>query len=397
MVREPDVWMFRLSVATVGAVFVSIAAAQILMAAALLFWLVAGPRRIDWPGYTLPAFVFMAATLASWAMSPDMSVGAPPVRKFVLFAMGLLAANFITSESRVRTVVLVLVCVAAVAAGVGLVQFGFQYMVFQDTGSLVDDPMILARMTGFMGHWMTFSGEQMMVWCVFLSLAWSFRSRWYWILGSLIAAALLLSFTRSAWLGAGAGVLTVALYLPPRKLLKMLIPIGIIGLLASPWILHRISMSFLEGGFAPDSARLHMVDIGVRMVRDHPLFGVGPNRVGEELPIYYRGDNIESFYTGHLHNNFTQIAAERGLLALGALLWFFGRIGLDLGRMSRLKEPWARWPAVSGLSVLVSFIVMGLFEFNFGDSETFMLLLFLVSIPYGVRSEIGSPERFDAA
>jgi hypothetical protein len=56
----------------------------------------------------------------------------------------------------------------------------------------------------------------------------------------------------------------------------------------------------------------------------------------------------------------------------------------DLARFARSDVPRIRWTAVSGLSVLTAFVVGGLFEYNFGDSEVFMLFLFLISIPYGI-------------
>ena len=150
-------------------------------------------------------------------------------------------------------------------------------------------------------------------------------------------------------------------------------------------------MSFMEGGFTPDSGRLEMLDVGVRMIRDHPLFGVGPERVVAEFESYYRGEDLEDLYTGHLHNNFVQIAAERGLLCLAAFLWLLFRIGLDMTRGARSTAPWRKWSAVSGLSVLVAFVSAGLFEYNFGDSEVLMLFLFFVSIPYGLMQD-GQPQ-----
>ena len=42
-----------------------------------------------------------------------------------------------------------------------------------------------------------------------------------------------------------------------------------------------------------------------------------------------------------------------------------------------------RWIALSALSALTGFIISGLFSYNFGDSEVLLLLLFIVSLPYG--------------
>jgi O-antigen ligase len=298
--------------------------------------------------------------------------------------MGLLSATFICNAVRMRATITVLLVVAAVASGVAMVQFVTQYLEFRSTGLITDDPTVLARTTGFMGHWMTFSGEQMLVWCMAIPLAWMFLSRAHWVPLSLVGVGILLSFTRGVWVGAAAGVVMMGFYLPPRLLVRMMIPVGLIGILASGLIFDRIARSFLDEDFVPDSSRLEMLGVGARMVRDHPLFGVGPERVGVEFTDYYEGTNIDVFYYGHLHNNYMQIAAERGLPALAALLWLMGRIGWDLFRFTRSPVAELRWTAVAGLAVLVSFLVAGMFEYNFGDSEMLMLFLFLVSLPYGL-------------
>jgi hypothetical protein len=44
------------------------------------------------------------------------------------------------------------------------------------------------------------------------------------------------------------------------------------------------------------------------------------------------------------------------------------------------------WLVLSAIAALSGFIVAGFFSYNFGDSEILLLLLFIVSIPYSVRT-----------
>ena len=37
------------------------------------------------------------------------------------------------------------------------------------------------------------------------------------------------------------------------------------------------------------------------------------------------------------------------------------------------------------MAALTGFVIAGLFEYNFGDSEVLLLLLFIVSIPFGIQ------------
>src|SRR6185369_4095048 len=218
MSRNSDSWVFALTAMTAAAVLVSIAGAETLLAIAFLSWIVLRRKPIVWPTYFVPLAAFMAATIVSLAMSPQPEVGMSAVRKFVLFTMGLLAANLVTTPKRARIVIAVLMGVASITSLYGLFQFGAAYVHFLSTQKLGDDPMVLARITGFMGHWMTFSGEQLLVWCAAIPAMLTLGRRWLIPLG-IIGTALVFSFTRSVWFGAIGGLLAVALLMPRRILI----------------------------------------------------------------------------------------------------------------------------------------------------------------------------------
>jgi O-antigen ligase len=200
---------------------------------------------------------------------------------------------------------------------------------------------------------------------------------------AIVGIGIVFSFTRSAWLGAAVGLLAVALSLPRRVLLKTILPIGIVAVLASGLISHRLSMS-MQPGFAPDVGRLTLLRGGILMIRDQPLFGVGPERVFRVFPLYAGGVDLKNFYYGHMENNFMQIAVERGLLCLAAFLWLQFELYAGLLRLARSADPAVRLTALSALAVITGFLVAGLFSYNFGDSEVLMLFLFLVSVPFGL-------------
>jgi O-antigen ligase len=82
----------------------------------------------------------------------------------------------------------------------------------------------------------------------------------------------------------------------------------------------------------------------------------------------------------HLHNVPIQIAAERGLPALAAWLWFIVVALRDLWRQVRARVA----PAVAGagLAAVIAMLAAGMFEYNFGDSEFLMLFLGLITLPF---------------
>ena len=66
-----------------------------------------------------------------------------------------------------------------------------------------------------------------------------------------------------------------------------------------------------------------MLKIGVDMIREHPWLGLGPEMIAEglrELPAEV--PEAVNATNPHLHNVPIQIAAERGLPAMAAWLWF---------------------------------------------------------------------------
>jgi O-antigen ligase len=115
------------------------------------------------------------------------------------------------------------------------------------------------------------------------------------------------------------------------------------------------------------------------MIREHPMTGVGPDMI-PRLYAQYRDPGGVQDVNPHLHNVPLQIAAERGLPALGVWMAFIVVLGAGLARVFRAGH--ARTLAAGGLAALAAMLAAGLFEYNFGDSEFLMLLLVVVTLPF---------------
>jgi putative inorganic carbon (hco3(-)) transporter len=383
MRRDSEAAIFWLVAASAAGSLVSIAVMEILLAAAFVLW-VYTRSPIKWPPYTAPLIAFSVTTVLSLLVSPDPSVGWHPIQKFVLFAMGFLAVKFVSTEARVIGAFKLLIGVATISSLIAIVQFVYKVLQYRSSGLLKDDPTLVNRVTGLLDHWMTFSGVHLLVWCAAIPALTVLGKRWMPTV-SVIGAALVLSNTRSVWLAAAVGFAFIAFALPRPVLAAVLVPMMIVALAASPFIYRRISMTF-DKSLSTNYSRAAYRGVGISMVRDHPLFGVGPERVHDEFLNYYTGPPLD-FY-GHLHNNFLQIAAERGLFCLAAFLWFFVELYRSLLRVFRNSEEDKRWVPLGAVAALTGFVVAGLNEYNFGDSEVLVLMLFLVSIPFGLASHV---------
>ena len=200
--------------------------------------------------------------------------------------------------------------------------------------------------------------------------------------------ALLLSQTRNAWLGAVAGLATVAVVRAPRTLWLLAAALVAVLLVRPATVMNRLTL-----GDDSSRDRYYMWQAGIDMIEDKPVFGQGPGMI---LTVYpsYRWPEAPNPRAPHLHDNALQIAAERGLPCLVFWLWWVAAAMGDAWREAR-REAAAGGPALATLGVLVAVLAAGLFEYNFGDSEVLMFVLLTASFPYALRRQrallVGAP------
>jgi O-antigen ligase len=187
----------------------------------------------------------------------------------------------------------------------------------------------------------------------------------------LCAWALLISRTRSAWLGAILGLAAIGVLKAPRALLLLPAGLAAVLLLRPPQVMDRLTLSD-----ASSRDRFYMWHAGLDMLRDRPIFGQGPGMVLATYPRY-RWPEAPNPRAPHLHDNFIQIAAERGLPCLVFWLWLMALLIRDSWRAARSGAYGA-----GALAVLVAVIAAGAFEYNFGDSEVLMFTLLVSALPY---------------
>ncbi len=231
------------------------------------------------------------------------------------------------------------------------------------------------RITGPSTHVMTFSGLLLPLSLMLLVFWWHERRWWQITAGALGTLTLLLTFTRSVWLGWIVAAFVVLLALRARLVFYAL-PALILFLAFLPLDLFSRVISTFDVKQESNFDRLRMLEAGAEMIRDFPLLGVGPANVKEVYSIYRRHDAPRA-RPPHLHNNVVQLWAERGVLGLGAYIIL---LALFLRECIRgWRGPNRMW-AEAGVVIAVSLTVAGLFEFNFGDTEVFYLMLNLFAL-----------------
>jgi putative inorganic carbon (hco3(-)) transporter len=356
--------------AFVAALQLSIAAAQILLALTLVVWgvwLITRHQRIEVPRMFVPLAAYAAATLVSAAFSRDPHASFVDCKQLALFLLVPMVYRF-ARGSRAGTVLQVIISVGAASAAFGIVQYGV--LEYDNLGR---------RPQGALGHYMTYSGLLVLVTCAAAArLLYSRDRTWPALMMPALLTALALTFTRSAWVGA---CVSIALLLSLKDLrLTALLPViaALFFALAPARITDRF-YSMFDRRDPTSRDRVVMLQEGARIVAAHPLTGLGPNMIERERSEY-RSPAEPDPNNPHLHNVPMQIAAERGLPALGIWIWLMVTLGIDLVR--QLRTSGERVIPAAGIAALAAMLAAGMFEYNFGDSEFLMLFLVLMTLPY---------------
>jgi len=355
-----------------------------------VWWRPGGPRWVRTP-IDLPALGWVAALGIATVAGQDPSGSAGRISKALLLALVPLAAFHARDPKLARRATAVLLVSAAVATIYALTRFAAEGGIFP------------ARVRGAAGHALTYGGQAMLL--ATLATAMLFRSRdRRWMIASaalltLVAPALLGSFTRSAWVGTLVAV-GVILTLTRARLVAALAGIVMIVILVLPSGYRDRAMSAFDPGSPWNVERLRIWTAGWRMFQDHPVTGVGLQDLHPLIERYYP-PGVEVSH-GHLHSIYVQVAATMGIVGLAAFAWLVVGLFRAAGRGLKADlhgvrgadpragpgggvpapDPFGLALRLAAVSALAGFLVAGLFEWNFGDEELLDFLFTLVGMAF---------------
>lgn len=335
-------------------------------------------RSVRWLAYGACGYLLFSVIAALRSYSPGESLRDCKNLYFLLLPFAGMV--LLDPERNRRRFAGVLALSSSIAAAYGVYQY---YFVLGANG-------LATRAHGFFSIYMTYGQFLMMVSAGALAVLFNpggstgrrLTATAVWMLTTIAVG---LSFVRGAWVGLFAALLVI-LWMR-RKPYLLAVPAGLILLLAlsPPTIFGRL-VSIVSLRDESNRDRIDLIRAGVRIVRDNPWTGVGQNMVSRVYPLVRVPDSFPRI-PPHLHDNFLQIAAERGLPAL--VFWCLMMAAYvvrahgeaSVGPRSDDRPLFA----LASLAALTSFVVAGLFDFNFGDSEVAMLALIVMGIPFAGR------------
>jgi putative inorganic carbon (hco3(-)) transporter len=373
--------LFILLMAQLCVISVSIAAASVAFGAMLVVmaaWMLREKRWIIPPtpfDYFFLAYCGIELLTAALAVHPADALH--NAKRLLLISIVYASVLVFDSKERIRKGLLFLMGVVALLS---VVEIGLYFAEHKD------------RLNIFQSY-MTAGGLKMMSALVILPflLSGSTPKREKAILAAClipIFIALMLTNTRSSWLGFVAGGIIIGI-IQYRKFLVILAGLIVAFFLFAP--AHQVdrARSIVDLSHPSNYGRIHMWQTGMKIAKDYPFFGVGDTDLHMFYEQYKAADDTET--GGHLHNNFVTLLVTIGGVGLAVVLAMFVKIGIVLYRLfTRNRADWLAGSLLAGVfAAYCAFHVNGCFEWNFGDHEVMVFLWFLIGLALAVERPAG--------
>jgi len=355
---------------------VSISLSQIFLSLSLVFWiviLIREKQKFTFPSFFWPILIYAALSLVSSFLSVNPEASLKDSKELLLFLIVPIVYTGFYGEKVLKKANLALLA----SAYLGCLYSIFYFFFKASPGE---------RVSGFMGQVMTQGGLLLLFSCMALSMLLFSRdrTRYLWGLGFLLSlVALVLTQTRSAWLGLVIAASLILFLYKPKALIIVPLAVGLFYL-ASPQSIKERALSSFSLKHRINKPRIEYMRAGIKIIGDFPLFGTGPDTVEMVFQDPKYGLSEVAKNNVHLHNNIIQIGAERGIPTLLAWLTFMVWAFCSLLKLLKNKDPTLRPFTVAALGALFALFTAGLFEYNFADSEITALFLYMITVPFSL-------------
>ena len=385
---------------------------EALVALVLIAWLMGMVARREirlfWPPLALPMTFFLGVLVLSSLGSTSLQPSAKEIIKWVeVLALYVFVANEISGRW-VRMLIFVFLGTGILVALHGIYQFLFQvgpegfvlFGRFMRAYGTFEQPNPYA---GYLGLTLPLALGLVMAAVVRVGD----RITGWWLVWAgtasvLMLTAMLMSWSRGAWLGLVAAVAVMAVAVILRRgrvavlgvlFVALLMYVLLAGGLAAvpPSIVQRVSdfvpylgvvdvrgVEITDANFAVLERMAHWQS-AVAMWTDHPWLGVGIGNYESVYPRYALP--LWPLPLGHAHNYYLNIGAEAGVLGLAAYLLLWGVALMVSWRATRRAFGWYWGVALGVLGVLVHLSVH-----NFLDNLYVHAMYLHVAILLGIRT-----------
>lgn len=210
------------------------------------------------------------------------------------------------------------------------------------------------------------------------------------------AFALILTFSRAAWVGLTVSMLFLAVTIKKWLYLGFLGGLLIGCVLVFPSIQDRLASVTRPQKDSSIRDRLQLLTSSLRLGMENPVRGVGygRGRLKESLRPRLQGTVLESSPIWHTHNVYVELFVETGIFGLVTFLWLMGMTLLRVSRTARRSDGAEE---ILGFAIAASWIAamvagLGDVPFYHHDTRIFFFTLFALAHIYSsqaTRVELG--------
>ncbi|MBZ5619366.1 MAG: O-antigen ligase family protein [Acidobacteriia bacterium] len=323
----------------------------------------------------------------SWLHAQRTGGGASEIRHLLLLGALFLILPVLNRPEDMLTIWRGIFLTSSAGCAVVVLGFFSHLLRYRHELSIGGDPAFYLRDGGLLHHWMIYATVEVLVFGALLEFRASYPEERRWASPALgvHCLAIVLSLTRMLWL---ARLLLLGLHLVWRRSKQIwvlpAIP-ALIFLLAPGPLRHRVAQSF-QPDYYSNAERVQMWHVGWKMIREQPVFGVGPGRIDQLYPRYLAQGEPVPAYHGHLHNNALQLAAQFGIPILIAAMLCLAVLLRDVLRACRRAyDRECLFLCRSSLLGIFGFLTVGMTDYTYGHSLGLILLSFAALSPLLVQ------------
>jgi O-antigen ligase len=203
--------------------------------------------------------------------------------------------------------------------------------------------------------------------------------------------ALILTFSRGAWLGWGASMVYLGFTTKKWQYLVALAALGMTCVLVAPSLRNRLVTLSQPHDDQSIQERLQLLKSSFQLGMENPVLGVGygRGRLKENLRSRLQGTILEDSPIWHTHNLYVELFAGTGLIGLLSFLWLIGQTLFRVSQAALRRDGAERLMGFALAASWVAAIVTGVGDIPFYHHETriFFFSLFALACIYCSRPE----------
>jgi len=371
----------------------SIAASQMALGVSLVLFLVIA--MVDWhrPSAKPLRWFYLSVLLYVVWLFVTALLGATPLRSIFilkeewLFLIVPIGVYLFRSEKTSEWLLLSLGTGSIIAAVYGVFRF-LQDMHWFQAPLNVEGGSLVYQLSGFFSHSLTYGNYMAVVSLFLLGFTVSSFDRFRGWKKTLLVSSIVLTMIATGLSNGRGPVLALAvglvafglLFQKMRYSLATLLIVILIGSVSSGGLVQRFKEQFhVDTQLRYEGGRLFIWNNSLKVIRDHPLLGVGQGNFRDEYIKHLRENIGEHRKLTHAHSDYLNVAAIAGIPGLLMYLGVWVVVFRYLWRGVRAAQfsGFRRSLSIGALLASIGFMVSSLTEATFADEEVRQLMMFI--------------------